>query len=314
MIRVENLSKSYDGVMAIQNLNFEIKKGEIVGFLGPNGAGKTTTMNILTCYLAPTNGTASLADFDIKKNSLEVRRRVGYLPEDNPLYEEMAVYEYLDFIAKMREITGEEKANRLKEVVDICGLKEVISKDIGQLSRGYKQRVGFAQAIFHNPDILIMDEPTSGLDPNQTREIRELIIKLKKEKTVVISTHILSEAQAISDRVMIINKGSIVADGTKEELERMVQGREIIYVKLETSPEEVIDPLTSLEGVESVKERDKEGDNIYGYEIGTTKGMDIRKSLHRFIDGKGWPMLELHREIVSLEDIFRQLTEENGGQ
>jgi ABC-2 type transport system ATP-binding protein len=311
MIKVENLTKSYDDVLAIKDLNFEIKKGEIVGFLGPNGAGKTTTMNILTCYLSPTSGSAWVAGFDIKEQSLEAKKKVGYLPEDNPLYEEMTVFEYLNFVAKMREISGQKKMKRIKEVADICGLKDVISKDIGQLSHGYRQRVGFAQSIFHNPDILILDEPTSGLDPNQTREIRQLIRKLKTEKTVILSTHILSEAQAVSDRVMIINKGIIVADGTKEELEKMVQGKEKIYIKLEVPPEEAINSLVSLEGVENVKERDRENEHIIGYEIETKKGTDIRKSLHRFIVNKGWQMLELHREIVSLEDIFSQLTEDN---
>lgn len=310
MIKVEKLTKKYDDVLAVDSIDFEIKKGEIIGFLGPNGAGKTTTMNVLTCYLPPSSGSVCVAGFDIKEQSLEVRKKVGYLPEDNPLYEEMAVFEYLDFIAQMRSIPHEKKLERIKEVVNTCGLKDVISKDIGQLSRGYKQRVGFAQAILHDPEILVLDEPTSGLDPNQAREIRELIKKLKSQKTVILSTHILSEAQAVSDRVMIINRGRIVADGTKAELEGMVQGKERIYMKLENPPSDILNELPGLEGVLNVRQRDMEGANIIGYEIESAKGSDIRKSLHRFVDNKGWQLLELHREIVSLEDIFRQLTEE----
>jgi ABC-2 type transport system ATP-binding protein len=315
MIKAENLCKSYDGVPAIRDINIEIARGEIVAFLGPNGAGKTTTMNIFTCYLSPTSGKASVAGFDTMENSMEVRRRVGYLPEDNPLYEDMTVYEYLDFTSSMRGIAGQEKTDRIKEVSGVCGLREVIAKDIGQLSRGYKQRVGFAQAMFHNPDILILDEPTSGLDPNQAREIRSLIKELKSEKTVIISTHILSEAQAVCDRVMIINRGKIVADGTKNELEKMVGGRDTIYAKLEAPPQDVLGQLPSLEGVSGVRERDCEnGGTVHGYEIEIAKGSDIRRELHRFIDSRGWPLLELHSELLSLEDIFRKLTEEGADQ
>lgn len=310
MITVQNLTKYYDDTLAIDSLNFEIKKGEIVGLLGPNGAGKTTTMNLLTCYLPASSGTATIAGFDIHEQSLEIRRKIGYLPEDNPLYDEMDVYEYLEFIAAMRGIPENDKIKRIKHVVGVCGLKSVISRDIGHLSRGYKQRVGFAQAILHDPEILIMDEPTSGLDPNQSREIRELIKELKKEKTVILSTHILSEAQAVSDRVMIINKGKIVADGTKEELEKMVQGKERIYIKLEAPHDEVIASLASIEGISNVRVRDKENESITGFEIETEHGVDVRRPLYWAIVEKKWPMLEMHREIISLEDIFRTLTED----
>jgi len=311
MIKAENLTKCYGETLAVDKLNFEIKMGEIVGLLGPNGAGKTTTMNLLTCYLPATSGTANILGFDIHENSLEIRKRIGYLPEDNPLYEEMAVYEYLDFIANLRGLHGVERDNRIKEIVTVCGIKEVISKDIGHLSRGYKQRVGFAQAILHNPEILILDEPTSGLDPNQAREIRELIKELKKEKTVILSTHILSEVKAIADRVMIINKGKVVADGTTAELEQMVLGKEKIYVKLEAAESDVVPSLLMVEHVEHVKLRDKEGENIFGYEIQAGKGVDIRKPLYKQIAKEGWPLLEMRREIASLEDIFQILTREN---
>ena len=209
MIKVENLTKYYGTTLAVDGLNFEINKGEIVGLLGPNGAGKTTTMNLLACYIPPTSGTAVISGFDIRENSIEIKKRIGYLPEDNPLYEEMTAYEYLDFIADLRGLRGAERDKRMKEIVNVCGIKEVISREIGHLSRGYKQRVGFAQTIMHNPEILILDEPTSGLDPNQSREIRELIKELKRDKTVIISTNNISEVQAITDRVMIINRGKL---------------------------------------------------------------------------------------------------------
>lgn len=311
MIKVEMLTKYYNDLLAIDNLNFEISKGEIVAFLGPNGAGKTTTMNILTCFISPSSGNAIIGGVSINEDSLMVRQKIGYLPEDNPLYDEMAVFEYLEFIAKMRGIYGEQYINRLKEIVEICGLKDVISKDIGHLSRGYKQRVGFAQAIFHNPDILILDEPTSGLDPNQSREIRQLIREYKKEKTIIISTHILSEAQAIADRVMIINKGKIVADGTTSNLMDMFAGKEIIYVKLEAPQEVVLSEIMNLGNVENIKVRDKEDINIVGYEIEFLKGKDMRRDLYKFISSKGWILLEMKRETISLDEVFRKLTQED---
>lgn len=310
MIKAENLCKNYGDVRAVDHLNFEIKQGEIVGFLGPNGAGKTTTMNILTCYIPQSSGSANVAGFDIKEQSIKVRKRVGYLPEDNPLYEEMAVFEYLYFIAKMRHIDKPTIFKRIKEVAAICGLESVISKDIMHLSRGFKQRVGFAQAILHDPEILILDEPTSGLDPNQTREIRQLIRKLRTEKTVILSTHILSEAQAVSDRVMIIHKGKIVGDGTKKELEQLVKGKESIYLKLSDPQPDTIKLISGLEGIKTIQETDRETETIIGYTIETEPGADLRKKLYQFIVANNWTLLEMHREILSLEDIFRQLTEE----
>jgi len=314
MVKLENITKKYDHALAVDSISFEIKKGEVVGFLGPNGAGKTTTLKILTCYMPPTSGTASIAGFDIHENSLRVRENIGYLPESNSLYMEMGVIEYLDFIAQVRNLSKGERRRRIKEVVGVCGLTDVLTKDIGELSKGYRQRVGFAQAIIHNPPVLFMDEPTSGLDPNQIVEIRNLIRELGKEKTVILSTHVLSEVQAACDRVLIINKGRIVADGTKDELQAMVRGKEIIYLKLKAPGKDALKSLAELDGIESVNEKDSESTEVTGYEVRVRQGMDIRETLSRFVTSRKWVILEMSRGVVSLEDIFRKLTvEEKSG-
>jgi len=312
MIEVKNLTKYYGETLAVDDISFEIKKGEIVGFLGPNGAGKTTTLKILTCYMPPSSGTAFIAGHDIFEESISVRKNIGYLPESNPLYLEMGVVEYLRFIARMRNIQPENINKRIKYAVEICGLKDVIHKDIGELSKGFRQRVGFAQTIIHDPPILIMDEPTVGLDPNQIAEIRDLIKELGKEKTVVLSSHILPEVQATCDKVIIINRGKIVAEGTTEELQLMVQGKEKMYIKLKGDKNDILQKLNAVANVESIAVRDKEADDIFGYVVDVAAKADIRESLYRFSIDNKFPILEMKREIVSLEELFRRLTADNG--
>jgi len=308
MIKLQNITKYYGETLAVDNLSFEIQPGEIVGFLGPNGAGKTTTMRILTGFLSPTKGSASVCGFDIQEDSLEVRKRVGYLPEMNPVYDEMCITEYLSFIAEIRKIPLEKIHLRLKEVIEICGLKDVLHQNIGELSRGYRQRVGFASTIFHDPEVLIMDEPTTGLDPNQAREVRQLVKELKKEKTVILSTHILSEVQAVCDRVLIINNGQLVADGTSSDLQSMVHGKEKIHLEIKTeslkSPESAIEILKELSGCESVLIKEK--NSKVWFEISAL--CDIREEIFQTAIKNNWSVIELHRETITLEEIFRQLT------
>jgi ABC-2 type transport system ATP-binding protein len=305
MIEIKNITKYYGDFLALDNVSFLVPKGHVLGFLGPNGAGKTTTMRILTCYITPTSGTAEICGFDILKNPQEVKKRVGYLPEMNPLYSDMDVIEYLEFISNIRHINGNIN-KRIKEVVNICRLNNVLEKNIGELSRGYRQRVGFAQAIIHNPEVLIMDEPTAGLDPNQANEVRELIKELKKEKTVILSTHILSEVQAVCDSALIINKGKIIASGTTSELRSMVQGKEKTYIELK-SVNNADNKIKTIPGVENVV-LVKEENNNFTYMIESTS--DIRESVFNLAVTNGWTIIELHREFVSLEEIFRKLTVE----
>lgn len=303
MIEVKDLTKYYDHLLAVDKLSFEIKGGEIVGFLGPNGAGKTTTLRMVTGYLPLTSGKCTVAGYDIDEHPIEAKRRIGYLPETNPLYEEMEVTDYLRFVASLREI--ESTSKRMREVVDICGLQGVIGRPIGELSRGYKQRVGLAQAIIHNPDILIMDEPTEGLDPNQVVEVRGLIKELGKEKTVIVSTHILSEVEATCDRVLIINKGKIIADGSRGELQQMTKGKEVLSLVAKGPKEAILEAIRDYEGVEKVEVKSEE-EGVIGYEIEGWK--DLREDIFNLAVNRRWTILELHRKIASLEDIFRELT------
>jgi len=304
MIEVNNLTKRYDGVVAVNDISFKVGKSEILGFLGPNGAGKTTTLRVVTGYLPPTKGNCKVAGFDVEENPIEAKRRIGYLPENNPLYDEMKVLEYLEFIGRLREV--EDLSKRIKETVDICALNEVIGKGINELSRGFKQRVGLAQSIIHNPDILIMDEPTEGLDPNQKREVRGLIKELGKEKTVILSTHILPEVEVTCDRVIIINKGRIVIDGPKEEIYRMSRGKEILRVELKAPKEDVLKKFEKNEAIGNVEVKEKEA--TVEFEIETAK--DLREDIFKLAVKNKWTLLEMQRKAVSLEDIFMELTSE----
>jgi ABC-2 type transport system ATP-binding protein len=310
-ILVDDLSKFYGDAKAVDHITFEVHSGEILGFLGPNGAGKTTTMRMITCFLAPSSGSVSVEGHDIRKNSLAVRKLVGYLPEQNPLYLDMNVLEYLEYTAQLQGVLPPLIPRRIKEMVDGCGLGEMKHKDIGQLSKGYRQRVGLAAAMIHDPKVLILDEPTSGLDPNQIVEIRSLIQELGKQKTVVLSTHILPEVQATCNRVIIIHRGKIVANGPIEDLQRNLQGGERVILEIELRDNQPFESVAlqvknipSVGIVSLVEERN----GTKKISIDTTGSVDIRKELFQMCVQKGWGLLELHRAQTSLEDIFRQLT------
>lgn len=310
-IAVHELTKVYGDQKAVDNISFNVKTGEILGFLGPNGAGKTTTMKIITCYMPPTSGKVEVDGLDNATHSLEVRRKIGYLPEMNPLYHDMNVVDYLEYTAQLHGLKGNGLGHRLKEMVHVCGLEDVRHKDIGELSKGYRQRVGLAQAMIHDPEVLILDEPTSGLDPNQIVEIRNLIKQLGRAKTVILSTHILSEVQATCDRVLIINEGKIVADGTPEQLQQDFQGSESLSLELKTNatnPLEQISPrLKSLPPVTGV-ELISSSNAVSKFAVHVEKNADIREAVFRLAVAEGWVILEMHRRTTSLEEVFHKLT------
>jgi ABC-2 type transport system ATP-binding protein len=311
MIHVENLTKHYKNISAVDQINFDIHKGEVLGLLGPNGAGKTTTLRMLTGFLRPTAGTIRVKDFTIEENPLEIKRLLGYLPESAPLYHDMIVYDYLDFVANIREIDGNEKLKRIKYLADLCGLNDVMHQSIGELSKGFKQRVGLAHAMMSDPEILILDEPTSGLDPNQIIEIREIIKRIGKEKTVILSTHILSEVEAACDRVVIIKQGKIIADGSMETLKQSANRKNRINILLLNSDyESVKKELGSIAGVEEVQlETDNEG--ILQASVTCRSSADLRGDIYRKIKETEWILIELYQETQTLENIFRELTTEN---
>lgn len=298
-ISVQHISKLYGEQKALNNVSFEIKTGEVVGFLGPNGAGKSTMMKILTGYIPQTEGKASVYGFDVNEASDDVKRSVGYLPESNPLYYDMYVKEYLEFIGGIYGIKN--KAARVKEMVDITGLTPEQHKKIGQLSKGYKQRVGLAQALIHDPKVLILDEPTSGLDPNQLADIRQLIINLGKEKTVMLSTHIMQEVEAICSRVIIINKGVLAADDTMSDLRKNKISTHAFYVEFDKSIQ--ADKLKRIEGVMRVASA---GTNAYNIEANAKN--DIRAELFQFAVNEGLALLTVKKLEQNLEDVFRSLT------
>jgi ABC-2 type transport system ATP-binding protein len=313
-IAVRNLTKYYDTEKAVNDISFEVKTGEILGFLGPNGAGKTTTMKIITCYMPPTSGSVEVEGFDIAEHSFEVRKKIGYLPEMNPLYLDMNVLEYLEYSARLHGLKDGLLKSRLKEMIDVCGIAGVRHKDIGELSKGFRQRVGLAQAMIHDPEVLILDEPTSGLDPNQIVEIRNLIRQLGRAKTVVLSTHILTEVQATCDRVIIINDGGIVADGTLEQLQQDFRGSEKISLELKLPEGKIVNAMTDIypkfkeiSQVESVEYGGQEGD-LHKFSIHTVKGSDIREEIFRRAVSERWILLEMSRKATSLEEVFHKLT------
>lgn len=310
-ITVRNLTKFYGQEKAIDDISFDVKTGEILGFLGPNGAGKTTTMKIITCYMPPTSGTVDVDGFSIADHSLEVRRKIGYLPEMNPLYLDMNVVEYLQYSAQLFGIGNDVLKGRLKEMVEVCGIGDVRHKDIGELSKGYRQRVGLAQAMIHDPEVLILDEPTSGLDPNQIVEIRNLIRKLGRAKTVILSTHILSEVQATCDRIIIINEGSIVADGSPDQLQSEFHGAEVLRVELRAEVGNVMTDLfpllKELPYVEHVTYDESKGSH-HRFTLTAARGSDIRESVFRAAVERRWILLEMTRKGTSLEEVFHKLT------
>jgi len=303
MIEVENLTKTYGDFVAIEDVSFHVPRGEVLGFLGPNGAGKTTTMRILTGYMPPTDGRATVAGFDVFHDSLEVRRRIGYLPETVPLYTEMTVEGYLDFVARLRGVDDRwERIDRIMEQMDITDRADDL---IGQLSKGYRQRVGLAQALVHDPEVIILDEPTIGLDPKQIIEVRELIRSLSGERTVILSTHILPEVSQLCERVLIINEGHIVAEDTPEQLTARLEGAERVRVALEPGADGVVEVLGAIDGVEEVT---AVGDGKF--DVTCALGEELRPILARRIVEHGWPLLELRPVGMSLEDVFLELTTE----
>ncbi len=311
MISIEGLTKDYGTTHALQGLNFEVPRGQIVGFLGPNGAGKSTTMKILAGYATPTAGTARIAGMDVTVDSIATRRMLGYLPENNPLYEEMIVVDFLDFVAQVRGIPAAERRARMKNTAERCGLVSVIGRKIGELSKGFRQRVGLAQAILHNPDLLILDEPTSGLDPNQIVEIRNLIKELGAAKTVILCTHILSEVQTTCNRVLIINEGKLVADDTPEHL-TTGQGGTVQVVLASRfggtlQPTEVRSLLERIPGVSAVESGQAEGPGTLGFVL-RYADEDPRRGLFEAAVKNNLLILEVRRRHVSLEETFRKLT------
>jgi len=311
-IKVENLTKYYGEQAAVNDISFEVKTGEIVGFLGPNGAGKSTTMKMITTYLTPSNGKIFVDGIDISEDSLAVRKKIGYLPEQNPLYNDMNVVDYLVYAAELQSIEKSKINDAVKKMIKVCGLEDVRHKDIGELSKGYRQRVGLAQALIHDPDVLLLDEPTSGLDPNQIIEIRKLIKDIGKQKTLMLSTHILQEVQASCSRVIIINKGEIVADNTTEALQKQFEGQ--YKTKLIIKQNSSIDAgvlkteLKSIKDVEGVKLTVDNDSKTWIIEITNNKGSDTREEIFKKIVSKNLELIELKQEEASLEEIFRKLT------
>lgn len=310
MISVQNLRKDYGATPAVRGISFDIGKGEVVGFLGPNGAGKSTTLRILAGCLPPSAGSVRLAGWDVVDQNLEVRQRIGYLPENNPLYEEMDISEYLEWVAEARGLKNPDRTGRVRYAVEACGLGDVLGKQIGVLSKGYRQRVGLAAAILHDPDVLLLDEPTSGLDPNQAREVRDLILRLKERKTVLLSTHILPEVQASCDRVVIIHHGAIAAMGTPAELAKSAAGQATIRVTLKADgidQEAVRRALMKVRGVEDAEARRESGELRLTVK-GKTGSGDLREPLFRLAVDKDWTLLQLNQDDASLESVFRELT------
>lgn len=320
MIYANDLSKRFGTFRALDKVSFEVRKGEVVGFLGPNGAGKSTTMRILTCFLAPTEGTVRVRGFDVFDQSLDVRRSLGYLPQRAPLYLEMSVLEYLKFAADLRQLDASTFKSRAKSVVEVCGLTQVLGKEIRHLSHGYRQRVGLAQALIHDPPILILDEPTSDLDPNEKAEFLEYLKNIGKERTVLLSTHNLSEVESACARAIIVSRGRVVADGPLDEI-RAKSGKVRYVVAIQESANgskytgkgeppkrgEVESAIRSLKGVAKLEELPTD-ERAHSFELASEEDVDLRPELFKMIVDKGWVLLELHRDTQTLEDVFRDLT------
>ncbi len=303
MINVQGITKQFGDITAVNNISFSIREGEITGLLGPNGAGKTTTLRMLTCYLKPDKGEITIGRYNVEDNPVEVQRIIGYLPESAPVYNDMLVYDYLSYIAEVRGM-GQSKIN---EMGGLCGINEVMHMNIGELSKGYKQRVGLAQAMIHDPEILILDEPTSGLDPNQIIEIRNLIREIGKKKTIILSTHILPEVEATSDRVIIIDRGSIVADDRTENLQSKSGGEKQVLVSVSGTDYPALSrELSKLSGVTGVEE--VAGSEFVSARVTAGAAAEIRPDIFRMVSGKNWILYEMTQEHRSLERVFRELT------
>ena len=311
MIHVENLTKNYGDIAAVDQINFEIQKGEILGLLGPNGAGKTTTLRMLTGFLRPSTGTIRVKELDIDRHPIEIKKIMGYLPESAPLYHDMLVFDYLNYVADIREIPPDRKFARIRELSDLCGLNPVMHMPIAELSKGFKQRVGLAHAMMSDPEILILDEPTSGLDPNQIVEIRDIIKRIGKQKTVVLSTHILSEAEATCDRVVIISRGKIVADGDIAKLKQSAGGTSLIHLTLQKAESDTVrQKLSATAGVKGVVRLDA-GNGQLKVTLSVPSTRDLRGEIYRTVKQTDWELLEFYQESRTLETVFRELTKEN---
>ena len=313
MIEVQHLTKRYGRVSAVEDVSFRVERGEILGFLGPNGAGKTTTMRVLTGYMPPTAGKAVVAGFDVFEQPLEAKRRTGYLPETPPLYPEMTVREYLTFVARIKGVPGGERKARVDAAMSRTRVSDMAERHCGKLSKGYRQRVGLAQALLHNPDVLILDEPTAGLDPKQIIETRQLIKELAGTHTIILSTHILPEVAQTCQRVVIINRGRVVAVDTPDNLTRRLSGSETMRIQVEGAPAEVTPALEGVPGVTRVAIVEGH-DGASSYEVDSEPGRDVRRDLARAVVNSGWGLLELRPVRLSLEDIFLQLTTEEQPQ
>jgi ABC-2 type transport system ATP-binding protein len=310
VIEVQNLTKRYGRVTAVDDISFRVERGEILGFLGPNGAGKTTTMRILTGYMPATEGKALVAGFDVFDQPIEAKRRTGYLPETPPLYPDMTVHEYLSFVAKIKGVPPAERRERVQQVMVRTRVDDMANRLTSKLSKGYRQRVGLAQALIHNPDVLILDEPTAGLDPKQIIETRQLIKKLAGDHTIILSTHILPEVSQTCERVVIINKGRVVAVDTPDNLTARLQGSQTMYVQIDANGADAVSALGRVPGVTRVVESDRKA-GIVGYEVEGERGRDIRRDLARAVVGSNWGLLELRPMRMSLEEIFLSLTTED---
>lgn len=311
MIEVKGLTKTYGRSRGITDISFSIKEGEIVGFLGPNGAGKTTTMNIITGYLSATSGTAEIAGIDVTENPIEAKSHIGYLPEQPPLYLTMTVEEYLDFVYELKGVKTPNQSAHIKEICDMVGIQDVYRRVIGHLSKGYKQRVGLAQALVGDPDVLILDEPTVGLDPRQIVEIRNVIKDMGKSRTIILSTHILPEVSAICERVLVISGGVIVADDKPENLAGAVADERVLMVRVAGPKDQVLALLRSRDGIKKAEAVGEMEQGSHDFVVESTRGIDIRKPMFSALAQAGWPILMLRPQNASLEEIFLKLTEDN---
>jgi ABC-2 type transport system ATP-binding protein len=309
VIEVQHITKRYGRVTAVDDVSFRVERGEILGFLGPNGAGKTTTMRILTGYMPPTDGRATVAGYDVFTHPIDAKRRTGYLPEMPPLYPDMTVREYLDFVARIKGVPPKERKERVTTVMQRTRVADMTSRHCSKLSKGYRQRVGLAQALIHNPEVLILDEPTAGLDPKQIIETRELIRSLAGDHTIVLSTHILPEVAQTCQRVVIINKGRVVAVDTPDGLTARLQGAETLYVQVDANGNDATIALQEIPGVTRVALSDQRA-GAQGFEVESARGGDIRREIARAIVTRGWGLLELRPMRMSLEEIFLQVTTE----
>ena len=311
MIELQNVYKNYGLTKALIDVSFSIEKGEIIGFVGPNGAGKSTAMKIITTYTAPTSGTATIGGYDVLKNPLEVRKLIGYLPETVPLYSDMLVNEYLEFIGTARHLNGQFK-QRYDWVVEACGLQPVLKRKIGVLSKGFKQRTCLAQALIHDPDVLILDEPTSGLDPLQIIGIRNLVRELAHDKTIILSTHILPEVSTIADRILVVNEGRIVADGSFADLVQQVTDRNSIYLEVRATKKDLQSAVQSISDVEEVVFNDETPKGIVGCHVYFAAKTDLLPQINQIVRERSWDIIEFQREKLSLEDSFIRLTKSRG--